>query len=217
MLFKTRLHPSFAKGNMCKMLDLNNERDKIKFGDNLRKARTASGLTQDELAEKIGLSNRSAISQWECGNNTPEYGNLYKLCEILNIDVGYLMGDYSEKNYTVHHIKEITNLSERAIEKLLRITCTPYFAQVISALIENGNCEYYLAMLRSRFSAPAWKNPQDELLDLKIYGQNARIKSDGLIDSLFATHIIQDMEGLSKLYLDILKRNKERIEDDTKN
>lgn len=192
------------------MYDLNSEKDKIKFGENLRKARKDKEYTQDELAELIDVE-RGTISAWELGRNIPEYGTLYKICDVLKIDIGYLMGDYSEKNYTVHHIKEITNLSENAIEKLLQIACTPYFPQVISTLIENNNCEYYLALLRSRFSSSAYtaNRPQDEFLDVQILGENAHIKSDGLLDSLFSTHIVQDMDRLSNEYLALLERNRQ--------
>jgi len=129
------------------------------------------------------------------------------------------MGDYTEKSYTIHHIRELTSLSENAIEKLLRIACTPYFPQVISTLIENNNCEYYLAMLRARFSSSTYTtyNPQDEILDLKIYGNDARVKADGLLDSLFSTHIVQDMDRLSNEYLALLERHRqETMQQETK-
>lgn len=192
------------------MYDLNSEKDKIKFGENLLKARKDKHYTQEQLAELLDVQ-RGTISKWELGDNIPEYGTLYKICSVLNIDIGYLMGDYSEKNYSVHHIKEITNLSEQAVEKLLQIACTPYFPQVISTLIENNNCEYYLALLRSRFSSSAYtaNRPQDEFLDVKILGENAHIKTDGLLDSLFSTHIVQDMDRLSNEYLAILERNRQ--------
>ena len=61
-----------------------------KIGKFIQDTRKKQNLTQEELAEKLGVSNRS-ISRWECGKNMPDV-SLYKpLCEILNITVNDLI------------------------------------------------------------------------------------------------------------------------------
>lgn len=50
----------------------------------LRQARDHKGLTQDELAEIIGVS-RTTIASWEAGNSLPSIPNLDRLCQATGI------------------------------------------------------------------------------------------------------------------------------------
>lgn len=54
------------------------------YNQKLRSARKKLGITQLELAEKLG-SSPSAIGMYEQGRRTPSYETLYKICSILNI------------------------------------------------------------------------------------------------------------------------------------
>ncbi|MGN0713607.1 MAG: helix-turn-helix domain-containing protein, partial [Anaerovoracaceae bacterium] len=54
--------------------------DKIKIGNFLRQLRTEKGMTQEDLAEKFGVSSRS-VSRWENGNTMPELGILVELAD----------------------------------------------------------------------------------------------------------------------------------------
>ena len=51
-------------------------------GAEIREARKRLGLTQDELAERMGLHGKQTISQWERGVRTPQ-GPSLKLLETL--------------------------------------------------------------------------------------------------------------------------------------
>lgn len=51
-------------------------------GDEIRAARLALGLTQEQLAERMGLFGKQTISQWERGVRTPQ-GPSVKLLERL--------------------------------------------------------------------------------------------------------------------------------------
>lgn len=53
--------------------------------------RRKSGLSQEQLAEKIGVS-RQAISKWEGGLSTPELDKLKALSEFFGITVDELVG-----------------------------------------------------------------------------------------------------------------------------
>ena len=46
--------------------------DQIKIGQFLKRLRTEKSLTQEKLAELIGVSNRS-VSRWENGNTMPDF------------------------------------------------------------------------------------------------------------------------------------------------
>ena len=51
-------------------------------GEEIRAARLALGLTQEELAERMGLFGKQTVSQWERGVRTPQ-GPSVKLLEML--------------------------------------------------------------------------------------------------------------------------------------
>lgn len=63
----------------------------IYLGKKLKMARLRAGLTQEELAEKIGVS-RGSIARYELGEMEPKLENLIALSEILDISTDYLLG-----------------------------------------------------------------------------------------------------------------------------
>ena len=60
------------------------------FGETLFLLRRKSGMTQQELAEKIGFSNKT-VSQWENSETLPEITVLPRLAEIFGVSVDYLL------------------------------------------------------------------------------------------------------------------------------
>ncbi len=61
------------------------------LGDNVRRARSARGITQSQLAEAIGRST-DLVSRIERGESAPSFGTLEKLCEILETPPAALFG-----------------------------------------------------------------------------------------------------------------------------
>jgi transcriptional regulator with XRE-family HTH domain len=53
-------------------------------------ARRERGLTQDDLADQVGVS-RSAVAQWETGRTGQITGNLSRIADVLEVSVEYLM------------------------------------------------------------------------------------------------------------------------------
>lgn len=64
--------------------------DQIKTGKFIAEMRKEQHLTQKQLAEKIGISDK-AVSKWECGKSMPDNAILLNLCEVLNINVNELL------------------------------------------------------------------------------------------------------------------------------
>lgn len=60
------------------------------IGSRIRATRKDRGLTQDELADKVGVS-RSAVAQWETGRTGQITGNLSRIAGVLEVNVEYLM------------------------------------------------------------------------------------------------------------------------------
>lgn len=64
----------------------------IAFYDRLKESRIKAGLTQEQLAEKLGIA-KSTLSGYESGNREPTVATIAKILEILNIDANYLYQD----------------------------------------------------------------------------------------------------------------------------
>ena len=62
------------------------------LGGKIRDARKQCGLSQAQLAEKLGVS-RSAIAKWETDKGLPDIGNLKILSRLLNVSVDHLLDD----------------------------------------------------------------------------------------------------------------------------
>lgn len=54
------------------------------FGEKLRQARKAAGMTQKDLAQAVDLKH-NAVSNWEKGISSPDPETIRRLCEILRM------------------------------------------------------------------------------------------------------------------------------------
>jgi len=64
--------------------------DQIKIGKFIAEKRKALGLTQMQLAERLGITDR-AVSKWETGKSLPDAAIMLDLCAILRISVNDLL------------------------------------------------------------------------------------------------------------------------------
>ncbi len=66
--------------------------DLVKFGLAVRDVRRAAGITQQELADKLGISN-VAISQIETAKAAPALARVAEIADGLGVSLGVLFGD----------------------------------------------------------------------------------------------------------------------------
>ena len=64
--------------------------DQVKTGNLIAYCRKEKGLTQANLAEQLGVSDR-AVSKWETGRSLPDADNMLELSRILGITVDELL------------------------------------------------------------------------------------------------------------------------------
>lgn len=64
--------------------------DQIKIGRFIAEHRKKAGLTQLQLAEKLGITDK-AISKWERGLTMPDTSIMLELCDIISISVNELL------------------------------------------------------------------------------------------------------------------------------
>ena len=114
--------------------------DQIKIGKFILNCRKEKGLTQEQLAEKLGVTSKS-ISRWENGNTMPDYSLLKDLCNELNINVNELLSgekikgnDYMNKSEE-NLIKLRKQIDKR--KKILTIISYVFIAIIIIVFILN--------------------------------------------------------------------------------
>ena len=94
------------------------------IGDRISEERKKLKLTQNELAEKLMVSNK-AVSKWEAGGGCPSIEFLPKLANIFGCTIDYLvMGQDSKKDYANFEIEkfiQINIVSVRRVQEYFKI------------------------------------------------------------------------------------------------
>ena len=69
----------------------------MKFEEKLMDLRKKAGMSQEELADRLGVS-RQAVSRWELGSTLPDAPNLLKLSDLFGVSIDWLLreGDTAE-------------------------------------------------------------------------------------------------------------------------
>lgn len=90
--------------------------NQLTTGKFISKKRKEKNLTQEQLAEKLGVSNKT-ISKWETGKCMPDYSIVKSLCEELNITIAELMdGEEAEDKSDCRHDEQVMDLLRRIQE-----------------------------------------------------------------------------------------------------
>lgn len=69
----------------------------MNIGNNIKNLRKQKNLTQEQVAEKLGVSYQ-AVSRWENNANTPEIALLPEIASIFDISIDALFADNFEKS-----------------------------------------------------------------------------------------------------------------------
>lgn len=101
--------------------------DQIKIGRFICELRKSHTLTQLQLADALGISDKT-VSKWECGKGLPEVSLMLPLCETLGISVNELLSgeriagaDYQKKaeENMIHLIRENEESKKKFILSIL--------------------------------------------------------------------------------------------------
>ena len=75
---------------------------KKNISKNIAKYREAAGISQKELAGKLGVV-PSRISNWETGANCPTIDILFEVCEILDVSINDIYGVYPDSKFILKY------------------------------------------------------------------------------------------------------------------
>ncbi len=84
----------------------------MKLSENLKRIRKENNLSQEQLAEKLGVS-RQAVSKWESGQSYPEMDKVIQICKTFNFNMDELMNENVKE---VKENKQATSNVNKAIE-----------------------------------------------------------------------------------------------------
>lgn len=103
---------------------------------NLKQARKAAGLTQEQLAGRLDV-NLKTVRNWEQGLSVPEFETMITICDMLSCDLDYLAGRIDARTHDTKAISDLTGLSPAAAERLQAFKAEPAeFVGALSHLIE---------------------------------------------------------------------------------
>ena len=111
--------------------------DQVKIGKFIAGCRKKENLTQMQLAEKLGITDR-AVSKWETGKAMPDSSIMLELCNVLKISVNDLlcgevvtMDNYNKE--LENNLLEIIKQKEQADKRLLSLEI--FIGLVVSVIL----------------------------------------------------------------------------------
>ena len=136
------------------------------FGENLMRSRKKSGLSQEEVAAKLGIS-RQTVSKWELGETLPDIQQAKKLSTLYHITLDELV----ELDLQVQEIQQVIEKTTEETQK--KIDWTAMWAKkypVLASYPQEVNLEDYVPGLKamlSRLEQDYHYSRQDAFLVLK--------------------------------------------------
>lgn len=171
--------------------------DQEKIGKFILKLRNEKNMTQQELADKIGVTDR-AISNWENGRRMPDLSLIKNLCDELNITINELLSGKKITN------SDVVKISNDNLENILK----EYYKmkkqkKILKNLLIIVGISFIILMLFtiSTFSVASIFNnlgKKEIITDVKKYNKNYYVeKYKGDLDSnlsIFPDKITSDMK-----------------------
>ena len=97
--------------------------DLVMIGNNLRELRKENSLTQEQLAERMGVARRT-VSRWETGSNMPDLDILIELSDLYSVDLREILSTERKSETMDKELKEtvlkVADYSNEEKERLMR-------------------------------------------------------------------------------------------------
>ena len=104
--------------------------NQAKIGKFINECRKEKGLTQNQLAEKLGITDK-AVSKWETGKGLPDAAIMIALCDQLGISVNELLSGerLTEDNYEEKANENIVTMAKAADKNRKRVKWNRIFSR----------------------------------------------------------------------------------------
>lgn len=97
----------------------------MSFQKQLQTLRKSKGLSQEKLAEVLGIS-RQAVAKWEVGQSYPDIAKLIALSEFFKVSIDELVNDYEENCHLSIKKNEVNFEEEEIIDFLIKAKKSTY-------------------------------------------------------------------------------------------
>ena len=98
----------------------------MNFGKYVKILRKDNFLTQEEFANKLGVS-RQTVSNWEQNITTPNLNDIEKICKVFNIELNYFCKKGKSSNNLFKKVLKLCRKWQKNIlKKCVRLYNTPY-------------------------------------------------------------------------------------------
>ena len=110
--------------------------DQVKIGKFIAECRKQKNLTQMQLAEKLGITDR-AVSKWETGKALPDSSIMLELCAILGITVNDLLSGevITMDNYEKEMEKKLLEMIKQKEQADKRLLCVEVFIGITATVV----------------------------------------------------------------------------------
>lgn len=110
--------------------------DQIKIGKFIARCRKENNLTQMQLADKLGITDR-AVSKWETGKAMPDSSIMLLLCDILGISVNDLLSGevVGMENYNKEMEKKLLEMVKEKEQKDKQLLTLEWVIGILSCLV----------------------------------------------------------------------------------
>ena len=154
---------------------------KLTIGENIRNYRKKNDLTQEEFAERLGVTYQS-VSRWENGNTYPDIELLPAIAKVLEITLDELMGMTEEQKET-RAIEAFDSLRRECIKK-------DYDAEKIIEFIRDIRVNY----LDSRYYWRPWCEGNDRAFRDPQILPEVRLMAEAVLERYpMFPHVIETM------------------------
>lgn len=103
------------------------------IGEKIKAQRTRLGLSQRDLAERMGYKNHSVIARVEAGKVDLPQSRLDQFAKVLGVSHGYLLGLVSE---------EESNKNDRLAELIIKMRKDPKFFEAVSTMADLSDTDF---------------------------------------------------------------------------
>ena len=131
------------------------------LGQRIQQIRTDHNLTQEQLAQLIGVKSGSVIYNWESCTSRPDIDKVFKICEVLQISANYLFNTSDDYPSTV----------EMSVIKKYR-TLDTFGRDAVDSIL---NIEY------ERIMAAVPKKKKTRMLKIKFYSDPTSASTDNFL------------------------------------
>ena len=138
-----------------------------KVGEFIQQRRKALGLTQKELADKLGISDKT-VSKWETGKGMPDISSIPELCKILNVSINELLlgeeisqEDLSKK--TEENIMSLLNINHKQRKYVMIQLCLGIGLLIFSVVLLSFSGFQNKGMLKNYLDYPCNQKRQYQI------------------------------------------------------